>query len=462
MDNDYMLRGQLKSSGGSSGGPLLNNAAQVLGTYHGNGTFSTMIDAKVKSYILPWGLNQETSRIYVCADEAEWEVKRKLIKPEGNYIEKMNGEKLTAEELDKLRNMKKGYQILSLSDGIVDYQLKDGMSMYIGSLTLYPTKVTPNQYELVFSANEGEGQMSNLELIYDTEKTLTPNLFKRTGYTFTGWNSQPDGKGKSYRDGELVKNLTPENNGKVTLYAQWTLNKEIASVSYIDDTNDKVLATIDLIGNYGTTDAYKTKNDTTRYISQGYKLVSDNYPKDGVVYNQAGVSQKFEVHLTHDSSDDLETKTITRTIHYRYSDGTTALEDNIAKLSFKRHIMTDMVTGTKTYGEWDAEKGTQFDRIETPVLTGFTADHKFTLAIADITGHTKDIELTVIYSPEAKAAASKPPTDIKPQKRPQQASKKQNATKLPHTGEKYTHHWTMMGNSIVVFIVIALLKRKRS
>ncbi|WP_446197906.1 mucin-binding protein, partial [Liquorilactobacillus uvarum] len=32
---------------------------------------------------------------------------------------------------------------------------------------------------------------------------------------------------------------------------------------------------------------------------QGYQLVSDNYPTHGVVYNQDGTVQSFEVHLTH-------------------------------------------------------------------------------------------------------------------------------------------------------------------
>jgi len=56
---------------------------------------------------------------------------------------------------------------------------------------------------------------------YDVAKTLTHNGYERTGYTFIGWNTQADGKGDSYADGESVVNLTTENNDTVTLYAQW-------------------------------------------------------------------------------------------------------------------------------------------------------------------------------------------------------------------------------------------------
>ena len=469
-DSNYRLIGNVKSSGGMSGGPLLNNAAQVLGTYHGGGHVSTMIDAKVDNSILPWGLDQETSRIYVCADEAEWELKRKLIRPEGNYIEKMNGEKLTPEELDKLRNMKKGYQILSLSDGIVDYQLKDGMRMYIGGLTLYPTKVTPNKYELVFSANEGEGQMPNLELTYDSEKILVSNLFKRAGYTFTGWNTQADGSGESYLAAGVVKNLTSENNGKVTLYAQWAANQETASVSYIDDTLDQVITTDSLTGDYGTADTYSTQPFISAYLAKGYKLVSDNYPDTGVIYNQAGVHQEFQVHLTHDSKTELETKTVTRRIHYTYSDGTKALEDDVEKLHFKRNSVTDMVSGDKSYGDWVAEGETQFNRVETPTISGFIADKQFVPLKSDITANTKDIEFTVVYSAEVKKPETTPSSDQAPKKpqdkgdkKPQnKVSKKATAKHLPKTGEVKSYDLTMIGVSLIGLMMLVLLKKREN
>ena len=60
-----------------------------------------------------------------------------------------------------------------------------------------------------------------------TVKTIT-NPFDRPGYTFSGWNTQADGKGKAYDPGAdytLTANdkSTPKNTS--VLYAQWTINK---------------------------------------------------------------------------------------------------------------------------------------------------------------------------------------------------------------------------------------------
>ena len=46
--------------------------------------------------------------------------------------------------------------------------------------------------------------------------------FKKKGYTFAGWNTQPDGKGTFYEENAYVKNLTKKADEVVTLYAQWT------------------------------------------------------------------------------------------------------------------------------------------------------------------------------------------------------------------------------------------------
>lgn len=88
----------------------------------------------------------------------------------------------------------------------------------------YYAEFTPNTYTVIFNANTGSGSMSNMSFKYDVSKKLTANAFTKTGYTFSGWNTQDNGKGKSYSDGQSVSNLTTENGGTVTLYAQWTAN----------------------------------------------------------------------------------------------------------------------------------------------------------------------------------------------------------------------------------------------
>lgn len=80
-----------------------------------------------------------------------------------------------------------------------------------------------NKYVVHFdkNADDATGSMGDQQFEYDVEQALTENGFKRPGWTFTGWNTKADGKGTSYGDKQAVKNLTTEDGGTVTLYAQW-------------------------------------------------------------------------------------------------------------------------------------------------------------------------------------------------------------------------------------------------
>lgn len=93
-------------------------------------------------------------------------------------------------------------------------------------------------------------------------------------------------------------------------------NQERAQVRYIDDTTGATLETKELTGDYNTTDSYRTADTISHYTSQGYELVSDNYPSTGVTYNET--YQKFEVHLKHKVKTETQIKTVKKTIHYIY------------------------------------------------------------------------------------------------------------------------------------------------
>ena len=83
-----------------------------------------------------------------------------------------------------------------------------------------------NNYTVYFNGNGStSGSMSNQSFTYGTAQNLTANAFRRTGYTFAGWNTKADGSGTSYDDQKSVNNLTTTNGGTVTLYAQWTANQ---------------------------------------------------------------------------------------------------------------------------------------------------------------------------------------------------------------------------------------------
>ena len=98
-----------------------------------------------------------------------------------------------------------------------------GGKEYLNKLKL-TYSFTANTYIVKFNYNGGSGSMSDQKFTYDQAQNLNKNTFKRSGYTFTGWNTKQNGSGTSYSDEAYVQNLTTISNGEVILYAQWTAN----------------------------------------------------------------------------------------------------------------------------------------------------------------------------------------------------------------------------------------------
>lgn len=104
---------------------------------------------------------------------------------------------------------------------------------------------TANTYSVVFNGNGNTGgSMSNESFTYDAAaKALTANAYTRAytvtyapdggttasttsanttaSYSFKNWNTQADGSGTTYTNGQNVRNLTSVANGSFNLYAQW-------------------------------------------------------------------------------------------------------------------------------------------------------------------------------------------------------------------------------------------------
>ena len=73
-----------------------------------------------------------------------------------------------------------------------------------------------NEITVTFDPNGGEGTMEPQIMAAAEDTVLTANAFEREGYAFIGWNTEADGSGSAYADGETV-NLSEAT----TLYAQW-------------------------------------------------------------------------------------------------------------------------------------------------------------------------------------------------------------------------------------------------
>ena len=103
------------------------------------------------------------------------------------------------------------------------------------SMTLYAQwKKSPGPtttYTITYAANGGTGTMAKQTGNKDATVTLTANTFKRTGYTFSGWNTKQDGTGTKYSDKAQVK-----LSSNMTLYAQWTKGSAAGTTTKTGDT----------------------------------------------------------------------------------------------------------------------------------------------------------------------------------------------------------------------------------
>ncbi len=75
-------------------------------------------------------------------------------------------------------------------------------------------------YSVIYNLNGGSGSIpQQLIKAGDTIMVASGSAVTRSGCTFTGWNEDQDGAGKSYNGGESIK-----PTGDLTLYAQWRAN----------------------------------------------------------------------------------------------------------------------------------------------------------------------------------------------------------------------------------------------
>ncbi|MFR9058749.1 InlB B-repeat-containing protein [Eubacterium callanderi] len=133
------------------------------------------------------------------------------------------------------------------------------------TVTLY-AQWHANSYTIHFDGNTADsGSMTDQSMTYDQAASLTANGYIKTGYAFVGWNTQLDGGGTAYTDGQTVSNLTSEEGGTVTLYAQWRANNY----------------TIHFDGN--TADGGSTPEQAMTY-DQAASLTTNGYTKTGYTF----------------------------------------------------------------------------------------------------------------------------------------------------------------------------------
>ena len=75
-------------------------------------------------------------------------------------------------------------------------------------------------YAVRFDSNGGLGSMENQTFVLGVAQHLNAAAFRREGYEFLGWSTEPSGKA-AYTDGALVVGLTEIQGATVELFAVW-------------------------------------------------------------------------------------------------------------------------------------------------------------------------------------------------------------------------------------------------
>ena len=161
---------------------------------------------------------------------------------------------------------------------------KDTVMQSVHGETVY-AHWNANSYNIRFDGNKASsGSMDAEYILYDETKPLAANAYKKTGYTFTGWNTKADGSGKTYHDEDNVLNLA--TNGVITLYAQWSANH----YSVVFDRNH---ATGGVVGAVSMIYDQSRQLPANGFTRTGYQFDGWNTKADG-----SGQSYKDKAYVT--------------------------------------------------------------------------------------------------------------------------------------------------------------------
>lgn len=193
-----------------------------------------------------------------------------------------------------------------------------------------------------------------------------------------------EGKWKSQQDFKQIANYNAHPNTRPIV------------VTYIDDTDKKILAVHKFL------DDYQSRKQLTAYLQNQIALFEDsNYhliPNE----SQKG-SHNYELHFIHETDKVERSKVVHETIHYFYDNGSQAYQDYEATpVSFTQTGTRDRVTNKVT---WDKLDNHTFAPVISPWIMGYSASPAIvssqTVCVDQNDFHAdQDINVNVHYEPE--------------------------------------------------------------
>ena len=256
---------------------------------------------------------------------------------------------------------------------------------------------------------------------------------------------------------EGTKNVSGKvTNDTTTVTYTYRKNVQTATISYYDVTTGAEVAidsakvpaaAVETVeGVYkGTIDFVNREKAIAALEKAGYTLVEDGFvaatTADKLFDNDTAVNQNFTVTVKQrvepvtpndekpvpgqpvdpenpnspvwpSTAENLElTKTVTRTIKYRYNDenGKEVTADKVQTVTFTRSASINLVTGNVEYTAWSAAQ--TLEAVVSPEVANYTYDKK-TVTSLEVTNESTDSTVYVIYTPVAPTATPATSTDI--------------------------------------------------
>lgn len=173
---------------------------------------------------------------------------------------------------------------------------------------------------------------------------------------------------------------------------------------YIDAVSDSQVGTdVQFTGNVGD-----SEQTYTYVIPAGYKLAKGQGTSS--TYSFTDGTNTTNIYLDHDvqtvtpttipegstdvTKSDL-TKTVTRTISYKYEDGSEAHKPDVQTITLTRTAYVDPITHSVTYSNWTSDKS--FTDVTAPTIAGYDASSTIVKGHS-VAGNSDDENITVIYT----------------------------------------------------------------
>jgi uncharacterized repeat protein (TIGR02543 family) len=263
---------------------------------------------------------------------------------------------------------------LSLNVGANPIDVKvtaqDGTTTKTYTVTVTRAAASAPPINVIFNANNGTGGWKNQFITAGKATPLLSNTYTRTGYTPNGWNTQADGNGTPYTDGQSV---TLALNSGLTLFAKWTANPNTVTFNangagtsgIMDNQSISSGAATALTANTFTRTGYtfagwatnSNGSGTTYSNSQSVTLTSGlnlfarwNAKTNTVFFNSNyGSGNRISQDIISDRATALRANSFTRT-GYAFAGWNTQADGN--GVSYANNVPVTITSGLNLFAKW--------------------------------------------------------------------------------------------------------------